>query len=508
MQKGTYTALQRLRPLEADWTEAGDILDREEQQAYARSQAKATQEQERRDDIELGDPLEQVITGIDTLDQGLTLGIEEASTMRHNDFKRAHNDPTYGDSADYKVRTKNLNNYSKNVKSMSDGIAKIGEKVVTMSQNGSLSSWDNELLQTLNGAYVSEAVKFGVNEDGSVKTTVALTDPSLMSPNNPKGYIKDDRGKIQMKEVTGAEIFKGLGMFKITEEVDVEGGAREIGTKLKTSSTKTVNGFTTTTKQTWEEKEPEVRALIKGSLGNENLPSALSKRIWADEMGRKERELTPENMKEIEDWYLAKIKPYYQTKDEDAVAFGARESARGRAEKRNEDNMTPTYVKVTEGSNAGAPMTEDVNGKQANIISFGNGKGITVEETESTRTSYPNIYVTESGAVFADKVEETKATGDAVIYKTDAQGKTTKEVDVVATALMKSKKGWESKTKPKQRLSETEVTNLVKNKSMVKEDGTRFKDNKDFKDYMKKKKEGLPTNQSSTYQGKSGSDYK
>ncbi|GAF86433.1 unnamed protein product, partial [marine sediment metagenome] len=177
-QKGTYTALQKLKPINVDWEKAAKSGNEREDLLYKRKVAEEKLKKEAKDKIDY-DVQADVITGIDSLDKGLTIGIQAASTMQHEDFKVARDDPNFADSSDYKIRTKNLNNYSKSVKAMSDGISELASVVISKSNDDTLSAWDNELLETMNGAYVSEAVVFGVNNDGSVKTTIARTDEAL-----------------------------------------------------------------------------------------------------------------------------------------------------------------------------------------------------------------------------------------------------------------------------------------------------------------------------------------
>lgn len=489
--KGTYTALQKLKPIDVDWAKAAKSGNEREDLLYNRKVAEEKLAKEARDEVDYKEQ-EAVITGIDTLDKGLTLGIQEASTMQHSDYKIAREDAKFADSTDYKIRTKNLNNYSKNVKSMSDGVEKLASTVISKAQEGTLSAWDDELLQTMNGAYVTEAVKFGVNPDGSVKTTIALTDQGLITDDNPRGFVKDENGKIKMKTVTPSEVFKGLGGFSITPDVDVPKLAQTLGKELGKSVTSEINAYTTTTEQLWSNKEDDVRTAIKGDLGSPNSPSALAKRIWADKMGKSSRKLKPEDMTQVEDYYLAQIQIYYDEEVKKKKDFTAQGRAIDRNDKKREGAVSPVYVK---DSATGAPAITSINGVDATTISFGDGKGIMVKETEANKESYTNIYVDATGAVYADKTKQKKVKGDPPI---GADGKP----DLQAWAL--NGKGWETteSTEP-EKLSEKEVTNLVTNSKMLKEDNTRFKDNKDFKDYMKAKKDKLPTGQSGANAGDS-----
>jgi len=482
-QKGTYTALQKLQPIKVDWAKSAKAGNEREDLLYNRKLAEEKLAKADRDKIDY-DAQEAVVTGIDSLDKGLTLGIQEASTMQHEDFKVAREDSKFADSTDYKIRTKNLNNYSKNVKGMSDGVSALAQSVIAKSHDGTLSTWDDELLQTMNGVYTSESVKFGVNKDGSVKTTIALTDQSLISDDNPRGFVKDADGRVKMKTVTPAEVFKGLGGFSITPDVDIQQQATDIGKELGKSVESSIDGYEITSSQTWENKKEETRKIVRGLLGNPTSLTPLAKRLWADEMGEDSRKLSEGDMIKLEDKMLEKIKPLYDEEVKKTFNYGARETAITRAQKKAEGAISPVYVKDNEGS----PEVTQINGVDANIISFGGGKGLEIKSTEANKESYKNIYVDVNGNVYADKISEKKVKGDPPI-----DPKTGKP-DMVAWALQG--KGWEATESDKPvKLSETEVTNLVTNPKMRKEDNSGFKDNADFKNYMKAKKEKLPKNQ-------------
>ena len=483
---GTYTALQKLQPINVDWGDVAKTGVEREDLLYERKKLEEEARQKKRDQIGY-DELEPVITGIDSLDKGLTLGIQDASTMQHEDYKRALNDPSYADSPEYKIRTKNLNNYSKNTKAFSDGFAKLAESVIAKSTDGTLSDWDDDLLSTLNGGFVSEKVKFGVSQDGGVEAYIASTDQNAITDENPDGYIYDEDGKIKMTKVTPNEVFKGLGKFSITADVDIQKEATDIGTELGKSVKSSINGYTITEEQSWDSKKDETRKIVRGLLGSTKSPTALAKRLWADEMGEESRSLSEEDMIRIEDNFLDKIKPFYDEEVKKSKNYSAEESARGRAEERRKNNVTPEYV--VDPSTGRATVT-DVNGIDANIISFGDGKGITVVNTESKVESIQNIYVDKYGGIYADKIEEHKAKGDPVYH--EGKPKTSDNIDWVSTMAQRNAKGWETETKSKQKLTDKDFTNLAKNPNMVDENGNRFKDGRELKIFLEKRKELLP----------------
>lgn len=477
---GTYTALQKLKPIEADF---GAIATKAAEASLARRKQLQSEKKDRqvqRDKIGF-DNLEPVITGIDTLDQGIALGIGEATDMQHADFKKALNDPSFADSADYKIRTKNLNDYSKNVKKFSDGFSELAQTVIAKSNEGTLSAWDDELLSTLNGGFVSEKAKFGVNEMGGVEAYIASTDQLEITEENPEGYILDEDGKMKLTKVTPNEIFKGLGQFSVTGDVDIQQTSSDIGTKLGKSITSEIDGFTITSEQSWETKKGETRKIVRGMLGSPHAPTSLAKRLWADVMGKDSRKLTEGNMTSIEDKLLESIKPYYDEEVKKTKNFASRDKALKRAEDKNKDKIKAEYVVNPE---TGVATTTKIDGVDANIVSFGDGKGIEVVGNEASKESIQNIYVDANGDIFADKIVEIKVKGDPPINPE------TGKPDMVAWALQG--KGWKSENKPKVKMTNTDFTNLAKNPSMVDENGNNFKDGKALKDYLKRRKELLP----------------
>jgi hypothetical protein len=288
-----------------------------------------------------------------------------------------------------------------------------------------------------------------------------------------------------MKTVTPAEVFKGLGGFSITPDVDIQQQATDIGKELGKSVESSVDGYEITSSQTWENKKEETRKIVRGLLGNPTSLTPLAKRLWADEMGEDSRKLSEGDMLKLEDKMLEKIKPLYDEEVKKTFNYGARESARKRIQDRTEGNVSPEYVV---DPTTGTPTVEQVDGVNANVISFGDGKGIQTVGTESTKESIQNIYVDVNGNIFADKVEEVKYKGDPVL---NAQG----EVDWVATTAKNKAKGWEVENKPKVKLTATDFTNLAKNKNMVDDKENRFKDGRALKSYLEKRKELLPKNQ-------------
>jgi len=310
MAKGNYTALQQLRPINVDWGEVAATGVRRQDEKYRRQKAEEAAEKDRRDKLGY-DPLDPVVTGITSLDEALAIGVQNAAMQQHEDYKRALDDPSYSESSEYKIRTKNFNSYSKNLALLSQkGTALYGE-IKKRQENDTLTNWDNQLLQKLNSVFVNPKVAFGSNEDGSIKVRMALTDSSEVTEENPQGYVYDENGNPKMITTTAANIMKGLDGFSITEKVNSAEVAQKRGTSLGQESVDNISGRTTTSIQNWETKKEEIRGAIRAELGTEKNPTALAKNIWATDLGKSSRNLNEDDMKLIEDTYLDQIGIYY-----------------------------------------------------------------------------------------------------------------------------------------------------------------------------------------------------
>tara|TARA_R110000851_G_scaffold27764_4_gene77874 strand:- start:16925 stop:18469 length:1545 start_codon:yes stop_codon:yes gene_type:complete len=371
--KGTYTALQKLKPIAVDFGQVAKDETERKDVLYNRKKTKADAEKAEQDKLDY-EYLVPVITGVDSADQGIALGIQDAKDMQHVDYKKAKNDPVFRNSAEYKVRNKTLDNYSKDAKALSDGLTELQGAVVKKANDGTLSTWDDGLLDLINGAYVTEAFKFGVTKDGGVMTHIASTNQDLITTDNPKGYVKDEKGKMVLTRVTPNEVFKGLGKFKITGDVDILKKAQEIGTNLGKSVAADVSGREITHEQTWESKIEDAKKLVKTLVGSAANPSDLSKRLWSEEMQEKSRTLTDDDMARIEEVMLTKVKPYYDVEVKKTKTFAAPKSG--------------TDKTSTPGEGIQITKKADKNGnsviKREKTVYTKNGKSITTNRVSYT----------------------------------------------------------------------------------------------------------------------------
>jgi hypothetical protein len=434
-QAGTYTALQKLKPITTDF---GKIAKDEEllQFKYREEEnAKKALRKAERDAISY-DIQAPIVTGIDNLDQGLTLGLQEVADGQHEDFIKARSNPEFADSSEYKIRSQNRDKYSENLKAFTDGITELAGKLITKANDGTMSQWDDGLLGTMNGAYTLEKVKFGEDKYGKPVAFVAVADLE-----EEDGLAKDEDGKPILKKVTPADVFKGLGQYSITGDVDVAGAGREIGTELGKDFTESVNGYSVTKEQNWEDKKEDVKEMSKGLLGTSKNPTALSKRLWADIMGESSRQLTDSDMGKIEDEFLKQVKPYYDEFVEKDPNFSAMESAASRRDKKSKEEDIEGAFNIRTNDSTGEPVKTFIDGasdKGQYGYSFTLPKKATVGLKEE-RFEIDNLFLTDSGylAFGGKRLEGTESsTEDGQSVLSEGSKMSAKKINIIESGVM------------------------------------------------------------------------
>ena len=500
MAKGNYAAYQKLQPVDIDWTKiAKSGVDAE----LARRDKKRAEEKAEQDELQTVEfsPLEDVVTNIDSIDQAMALGIQEAGKINQQDFDKASTDIDFKRSAEYKIRNANIQNFPQKLKTLSSGVTELAKKYSDAEMQGKLSSWDESLGATLHGAFVSEKVVFKVDEKtGEPYAMVAQTSEDLKTGkdgDNPNGYVYNDDGSISMKKVTANEVFKGLGEYKITQKIDVAAEAQKfgkaLGKKVETEIAGSMaSGLTITKEQKFEFIQEKANQAATDLLGSSGSPTDLAKNIWADKMGRKSRELTEEDMLEIRDNFVQSASVYYdETEDK---TFSQRPPSGGVGSGKTTPKIyTPTYVTnpstgALSKTSITVPVTKDgqtVNKKFDNVyqVQLGGVNGVLLADTETTVKTVKNFYVDDDGNAFADVTTSTKPSG-----RVDFSDNKELEQAIVVGAI----KNWESETKTK-KLTNKEFQAIATSASVVSETGSRFPNGKAFMDYLKLKRGSTPT---------------
>lgn len=486
--KGTYTALQRLRPIETDF---GKIAkDEEESRIKALKVKKDRQDGEKleRDKITF-DPQGNIVTGIDSLDMALYNGISGINKKQYESFLKARNNPKYANSDEYKLKTKNRGNYSKNLKLFTDQYKDFADKITAM--GGDLAGWNEDIREQIGGFFVKERVEFTENDFGEPVASISLHDPE-----SEDGYKRDESGNIITKEVGLPEVLKGLGDYAIVPKVDITKMAQDLGKELGKETTAKRNGFTITEEQLWENKKEDALNAVKGQLGSVKNPTDLAKRLWADKDGRSKNDWGEEAFNIVAGEYLELVKPYYDQTRKLSYNYAGLNAEIGRKAEGSKGVITPALVV---DSDSGKPKIVNIpnQDKPGYAISF--GVGVQMEKTEARTSAVTNIYITEDGQVFGNKTVAVRKIGEEI------EGEETENLDTVSEFLMAGNKGnyepkgWKMQDERGVKISDEELTNIIKNPKVKRKDGSPYLNSKEFKDDMKKQFNNSPKNKASDF---------
>jgi hypothetical protein len=480
-KKGTFTAYQQLTPIKEDFGQIAkeDKANFDKERALKKQEDKDAQAEV---DKLIFNPLGDQQTGVETLDDALYNGIRKMNKLRYDDWKRARNDPSYAKSDEYLAKTANRANYAKNLKVFTDKYAEYAKGVTDM--GGKLSGWNADAMKEVNAFFNEEKVMFKENKYGEPIAMIAVIDPETGQ------FELNEDGSQKYTESSLAQVMKGTGIYDIVPEVNILANVKSIGDILGDDLKDVKKGWTITTKQEWASKEEGARSLVESELGSSKNPTALAKRLWADEMGNSKANWNEDSFKAVSDKMLEKVKATYDEKLKIAYNYSGENAAAGRAAKKDKDTIRPV---ITPDSNTGAPVIAKIPGLTNNesgySVSFGDG--VLTSKTEGSSELIDNVWVTEDGEMYATKKKATKASKDAVsVLDENGEIDNAKLVDIVLGGGGSSS-GWKVE-EVTEKVSETEFTNLAKNRRVKNEQNKHYKDGKELKDDLKNQWRAMP----------------
>jgi len=496
--KGTYTALQKLKPITTDF----GAIAKQEQSEFNKNRALEKAEKDKaeaeRKSI-LFNPLGDESTGVETLDDALFKGIRDMNKIRYDDYTKARNNPSYAKSDEYLAKTANRANYAKNLKIFTDKYSEYAKRVTGM--GGDLSGWNSDAMKEVNAFFNEEKVQFGENKYGEPIAMVAVIDPDTGE------YELNEDSSQKYTETSLAKVMKGTGMYDIVPQVDTVASVKSIGDILGSDLKDVKSGWTITSKQEWANKEAGARSLVQSELGSVKNPTALAKRMWADEMGNSKADWNENAFEEVTNKMLEKVKATYDEKLKIAYNYAGENAAAGREAKINENVVTPS---VTPDSNTGVPVLAPIPGlegeKQKDGYSVSFGKGVLTDKTEGSSELIKNVWVTEDGEMFAVKLVATKTSKEATsVLGADGEIDTSKLINM-SLGGGGSSSGWKVEEKTV-KISETDFTNLAKNEKVKKGKNQNYKDGKELKEYLKSQFRSMPRQSAASFNsGKTDSD--
>ena len=304
---GTFTALQKLQPIQTDF---GRIA-REEEELQFRYRAEKRKAKEKEEAIKkkISDGFTQdyatlvdVVTNTKSIDEANARGVNSARDMIGETYKAIKNDPTLLDDVNTQIKLQNLTKFSKNIKNIEDRYTEYAATIGGGLQDGSLSSWNDSTLRDLDSIFRNANLDIQV-------------DPNTGLPIAVIGE-QDENGEMtgKLKRLNLVEVLDGRGLQEAVPVFDIGKEASDMGTELGKRLDKIQTGFTTIEDQSFEKIETEVRDMVQGLIGNPKKPTDRAKAIWADNLGEEAKELTEADMKRVEDYYVASVKPFYDEK--------------------------------------------------------------------------------------------------------------------------------------------------------------------------------------------------
>ena len=489
-KKGTYTAYQQLTPIKEDFGQIAkeDKANFDKERALKKQEDKDAQAKV---DKLIFNPLGDQQTGVETLDDALYHGIRNMNKLRYDDWKKARNDPSYAKSDEYLAKTANRANYAKNLKVFTDKYSEYAKSVTDM--GGKLSGWNADAMKEVNAFFNEEKVMFKENKYGEPIAMIAEIDPDTGQ------FELNEDGSQKYTESSLAQVMKGTGIYDIVPEVDIMGAVKTVGDVLGADLKDVKSGRRITTKQLWENKEAGARSLVESELGSSKNPTALAKRLWSDEMGNSKANWNETSFKEVSDKMLEKVKATYDEKLQIKYDYSGDNADASRRAKADQDVVTPS---VTPDSNTGQPVITKIPGmtdQSGYSVSF--GKGVLTSKTEASSEMIDNVWVTEDGKMYATKKKATKTSKEATsVLDENNEIDNNKLIDIVMGGGGGST-GWKVEEVTEE-VSETEFTNLAKNRNVKKKDGSFYRDGKALKDDLKSQYEKMPKNKASSFNKK------
>lgn len=345
-QKGTYTAYQRLSPLEADFVTPVQNVVAEKRRLLAeeekrRKERQAQKEQLAKDFASDYSTLTEVVTNNKTIDEAFARGISVARDTMGEIYRQIQRNPSLASDVAIQMKLQNLRNFSKNLKTVSDKYTSYAQTVAAGMQDGSLSEWNSETLSDMDSLFASLNLNVTVDQStGIPRAVIAKVDEN----GDP---VRDEDGDIVLKDLNLVEVLDGRGLTGLVQKYDFLKGVQDLGSNVgEREVTKEGSDFRTIEYQKFEDVEGEVRKLVNSQLGTAKRPSAVAKSIWADAMGREPKKLTEDDLKEVQDYFVESIGTFYNEKNKNSIDYSARTAASREARQRakDEQEMGPEFT--------------------------------------------------------------------------------------------------------------------------------------------------------------------
>ena len=157
-KQGTYTAYQRLRPIQEDF--AGNLLRQEQLGFKYRDEQRQQEEAQRKRNEQLAtkagldlNSLEDVITGIDTVDQINYMAVDKARNQMGDIYRQFMSNPKLQSDVGLQMKLSRLRQLPKLLKDAETKISGYAQQMSKGFADGTISEWDRGKMKQLSAFF-------------------------------------------------------------------------------------------------------------------------------------------------------------------------------------------------------------------------------------------------------------------------------------------------------------------------------------------------------------------
>jgi len=315
-RKGTYTALQQLQPIAEDFGQIAldaakverDIQLQKAKDAAALAKIRSAEQETIRKAFGMSyEDLQDVITGIDSLDQPMSAGVNSAASMLGVMHKQANANFRLLRDPVFMRRKSNLEGFSKTLAAISERYANYAQVVGEGFQKGELSEWSSGALGEADAVFRKLDLAITANPETG-KPLVVFRDPKTK--------------ELRIMDIN--KVLDGRGMAELVPWFDFNKSVRLQGAALGKDEFKRIRGGVAITTQSFSTKRDAELIKARANMGTAEDPSVIAKSIWTNNMGNEPRlavvdgkitkSLTDKDLDDIAEFYTDALGGYYDAK--------------------------------------------------------------------------------------------------------------------------------------------------------------------------------------------------
>ena len=407
--KGVFAAYQRLRPIQEDFS---DVVNEQEQlNARLRREQEAAQEKARARSERLAkeagvslSTLNEVISGIKSIDQANALGVSKARDFMYDIYKQIEADPRKAADVEYQLKLANARGFADKLSKAQNAYATFAKDFSEGYGKGTYSKWNQGRMNQLSAIFERNDFTVDIDDNG-----------------NPVAIVKN--GENDYERINLVDVLDGRGLGGVVNTYDFDKETTDLADNLGKRLTLNPQGAFTIEEQTFDSHRNQVSELADGILGVGSRPSDVAKSIWSDTLGKSKAEFTgsDKDMQEIKQAFMDSVESKYDTlykRKYDAARANVGLRAREQRRKATKDKGLTT-VEVRTDVETGRPLREGLQGATEDIggaaTSFSLGEPISFG-VGNREKKINSLYLTDAGKIVYEGEEKTgtRSTTDIV----------------------------------------------------------------------------------------------